>query len=332
MRYQSLLILLVILLTSYNPLHAQTPVVVAENNLKVGLMGEEIFYYGFAAGDKIIFDFEETKGKELKEVEIVEMPATSRYIDYKTKKIAGKVIEVSKTGIYKFRFTNSSIVVRICNFKIQRVPASATTQNFNTSVYTHVINDSTYTTEEETYLDNTDTVITNYQDRVATITPAGTANKTTLNFTFPENIVAWSYYLYTTDEGKNTFTEKNNELTANSKLINYNLMAAIAMNAAVSIKKLSEGPEIDYWIVEGENAELFLSGAQFRMMKKGKAINDYSRMEPRKGNLFFCFTNNTGQPINTTIKLTTIHINEAMKTRQVKRIITTPKSVMYLKN
>ena len=39
--------------------YSQTPVDVAESTLKVGILGEEIFYYGFAEGDKLIFNFEE---------------------------------------------------------------------------------------------------------------------------------------------------------------------------------------------------------------------------------------------------------------------------------
>ena len=65
---------------------AQTPVDVAESTLKVGALSEEVFYYGFAAGDQLIFNFEEVKGKELKELEIVELPGTSKFMDYKTKK------------------------------------------------------------------------------------------------------------------------------------------------------------------------------------------------------------------------------------------------------
>ncbi len=50
-------------------LYGQTPVDVAESTLKVGIMGEEVFYFGFAEGDQIIFNFEEANGKELKELE-----------------------------------------------------------------------------------------------------------------------------------------------------------------------------------------------------------------------------------------------------------------------
>ena len=41
-------------------LYGQKPVIVVESTLKVAPFKEEVFYYGFAAGDKLIFNFEET--------------------------------------------------------------------------------------------------------------------------------------------------------------------------------------------------------------------------------------------------------------------------------
>jgi hypothetical protein len=41
------------------PSYAQTPIDVAENTLKISPSSEEVFYYGFAEGDQLIFDFEE---------------------------------------------------------------------------------------------------------------------------------------------------------------------------------------------------------------------------------------------------------------------------------
>ena len=321
-------------------LYGQTPVDVAESTLKVGILGEEIFYFGFAEGDKIIFNFEEVNGKELKELEIIEMPSTSKSLDYKTSKIVNKIIKVPRTAIYRFRFTSSAISVRLCKYKIQRIPASPATQNFNSAVFNDMVNDTTYTTVEEEYLAKTDTVFTNYQDRIVKVNPASNpaGNKSTFNFILPENTVGWSYYLYVNQAGQQVYDEANKQIIATSgtaiaKFPTYNILAAIAMNKPVSINKLQAGETINYWIMEGENADLFSSGAQFRYIKKGKAVNDYSRMEPRKGSLYFCFSNdNTTQPASVTVKITLVQVNEVLQTRQVKRMQVAPKSKMYLKN
>ncbi len=321
-------------------LHAQTPVDVIETTLKVGMMGEEFFYLGFAEGDKMIFSFEEANGKEMKEVEIVGLESNFKFNEYKTSKISNKTIEVLKTGIYKFRFINGGIGVKMCKYKIQRIPASAATQNFNCTVYTHTVNDTTYINEDEDVLAKTDTVITNFMDRTlrvnAIIAPAG--NKANFNFVLPENTIAWSYYISTDNAGQQAFDDANKELVSVSampvkKFPLYNIMSAVALNREAVIKKLDTGEDISYWIMDGDNSTLFSAGLQFRYIKKGKAINDYSKMEPRKGNLFFCFSNdNATEPVTVTVKITAIQANEKMETTQAKRLIITPKSKMYLKN
>jgi hypothetical protein len=321
-------------------LYGQTPVDVAESTLKVGIMGEEIFYFGFAEGDQLIFNFEETNGKELKELEITETPSTSVFLDYKTKKITNKIINIPRTGIYKFRFTNSSIGVRICKYKIQRIPASRATENFNPIVYWHMVDDTTYTTVEEQYLSKTDTVIVNFQDRVVKVNPisAGTGNKATSNFLLPENTIAWSFYLYTDKAGQQAYEEANKTILSSSaasisKFPMYNVLAAVAIGRPATITKLQTGEDIDYWIMEGDNVNLFTAGSQFRYIKKGKAVNDYARMEHRKGNLYFCFSNdNATAPVTVTVKITVVQVNEMLDTRPAKRMIITQKNKMYLKN
>ena len=320
--------------------YTQTPVDVAESTLKVGILGEEIFYFGFAEGDKLIFNFEEVNGKELKELEIVEMPATSKSLDFKTSKIVNKIIKISRTGIYRFRFTNSAISVRLCKYKIQRIPASPATQNFNPTVFNDMVNDTTYTTENEEYLAKTDTVITNYQDRIVKVNPTSNpaGNKATFNFVLPENVIGWSYYLYVNQAGQQAYEEANKQIIAISKSAiakfpTYTILAALAINKPVLINRLQVGENINYWIMEGENSDLFTSGAQFKYIRKGKVVNDYSRMDPRKGSLYFCFSNdNTTQQASVTVKITVVQVNEVLQTRQVKRMQVTPKSKMYLKN
>src|SRR4051812_36276238 len=178
-----------LLLTISGTLFCQQPIDVYESTMKVGALGEESYVCGLCEGDQCIFNFEEVNGKELKELEIIEMPSASKFMDYKTKKITNKTIAITKTGVYKFRFANSAIGGRICKVKIQRIPANDKTKNFNTSVYYKTVYDTTYTTEEERYLIKTDTLISNITDQVAKVHSGGNmnGNKTTFNFLLPDN-------------------------------------------------------------------------------------------------------------------------------------------------
>ena len=320
--------------------NGQKPVDVAESSIKVGIKAEEEIYFGFAEGDKLIFSFEETNDKEMKEVEIVEMPSTSKFLEFKTSKIENKTINVARTGIYKFRFANSALLPRVCKYKIQRIPAGAATQNFNTTVYFDEYNDTTYTNEVETYIDRSDTVISNFQDRIIKVNPltAPGSSKVTFNFTLPENTVSWSYYVSADKGGQQIYQEAAKTLNTNSssvieKFPKYGPLAAVALNAPSYLSKIDSGQHINYWIVEDENAELFKNGEQFRFVKKGRGENDFSRMEPGGRAYFFCLHNDYKDvPVTVTVKITAVLINEKFTSEPVRRMHVTLKKGMHLKN
>ena len=320
--------------------YGQKPIDVAESSIKVGIKGEEMIYFGFAEGDQLIFSFEEASGKEMKEVEIVETPYSSKFMEYKTSKIDNKVIKIAKTGIYKFRFANSALLPRVCKYKIQRIPASPATQNFNTTVYFDEYNDTTYTNEVETFIDRSDTVISNFQDRTIKVNPltAPGSSKVTFNFVLPENTVAWSYYVCTDKSGQQVYQEAAKTLSINSsrameKFPKYSPLAAVALGAPSYLTKLDTGQQINFWIVENENAELFKSGEQFRFVKKGKGVNEFSRMEPGDRAYDFCLHNDSKEkPVTVLIKITAILINEKFTSEPVRRMHVTLKKGMHLKN
>ncbi|MFL5754404.1 MAG: hypothetical protein ACJ76F_13415 [Bacteroidia bacterium] len=333
-------IILVLIVLSYQSF-AQTAIDVAENTLKVGGLKEEVFYYGFAEGDQIIFSFEEVDKKEMKEVEIIELPSSSKFMDYKTKKIENKTLNISHTGIYQFRFANSAIMGRICKFKIQRIPAGESTKNFNCSVYWRTVYDTTYTTEQEKYLIKADTLITNITDQVAKVhsTMNANGNKTTFNFLLPENTVAWSYYVGVDQAGQEAYEQATKLLAKNAgplvrKIPGYGPLANLALGGASYISQLQTGEDIDFYIVDGNNVNNFTSGLAFRYYKNGKVINDHSRMAaPLKGMYYMCLSNdNAVQGVEVAVKITAVSVNEQWGTRPITKMHTKGREEAYLKN
>ena len=320
--------------------YGQQAIDVAESVVKVGIKGEETIYYGFAQGDQLIFSFEEANGKDMKEVEIIEMPANSRFMDIKTSKIENKTISIPRTAIYKFRFANSALLPRACKYKIQRIPASAATQNFNTTVYFDNYNDTSYTTEVEAYIDRTDTIINNFQDRTVKVNPASApgSSKTTFNLTLPENTVAWSYYIMADKAGQQVYLDASKSINENAnyaieKFPKFGPLAAVAIEAPSYLTRLDTGLHINYWIVENDNAELFQNGQQFRFLKKGKGVNDFAKMEPGDRAFHFCLHNDYKDvPVTVTVKVTAILINEKLSSRSVKKMHITTRNGMHLKN
>lgn len=335
-----LIILTFGLLTSR--LFGQSTIDVAETTLKInGLGGEEIFYYGFAEGDQLIFNFQEINGKELKELEIIELPSSSKFMDYKTKKIENKIINITRTGIYKFRFTNSAVSGRICKLKIQRIPASNETKNFNTSVYWKTVYDTTYTTELEKYFISADTTILSLTDQVAKVHSQTNANggKTTFNFNLPTNTVSWSYYIGVEQAGQQAYASAAKQLASKasplvSQIPGYGPLAALALGSASYLTALQSGEDIDFYIVEGNNVNLFLAGQQFYYVKKGKVINDYARMlTPLSGTYHVCLSNdNAITGVSVAVKITAIVVEELWGKRPLQRMHISSQQIAYLKN
>lgn len=322
---------------------AQTSIIIAESTLKVSALSEEVFYYGFAEGDKLMFSFQEVNGNKLKEIEITEMPSSSRFMDYKTKKIEDKVIEIPRTSIYKFRFHNSALFGRICKFLIRRMPASPATQNFNTNVYWHTVNDTIRVPVQENYLEKSDTVAITVVDQIAKVSSSnalnGNPNKSLVDFQLPENTIAWSYYIGVGAEGKVAFERAkdnfiNTAATTLSSFSGYGALAALALHGVNTISKVHGSDNVKYWFIsDWENVQLFWANNRFNRYKQGDVINDAAQMKsPLAGKVYLGLLNdNVMEPIEVVVKVTAVQVNQKWGVRIRDQITVTPRQEAYLK-
>ena len=322
-------------------LSGQAPIDIADNMLKVPPSGEKIFYYSFSEGDQLIFNFEEVSGKELKEIEIAAVRSSSLFRDYKTRKIENKILHISETGIYKFRFTNSNLVSgRLCKFKIQRVLASTATRKLNPPAIKRFLYDTTYYYVQEKFLIGADTVTTEILNQTVKVLSnlKATGNKTTSSFTLPGNTIAWSYYIGVDQAGQRAYENAARQLTSQSspiltKLVGATPLTALALGFTSYLSQIQNGEKINYYLEKGENSNLSAAGKPSGSYKKGKVINDFAKMEPIPGNLSFCFFNdNAATPATVILKVTAIQVKGVWETRQVKKMNITPKQEKYLKN
>lgn len=325
-------------------LQAQNPIDVSESTLKIAGLGEEVFYYGFAEGDQLLFNFEEVDGKELKEVEIIELPSSSKFMDYKTKKVENKKINIERTGIYKFRFSNSALLGRICKFKIQRIPVNESLKNFNTSVYWKTIPDTTYTPEEERYLIRSDTLVSVITNEITKISSrnalSGNPNKTIVQFILPEGTIAWSYYLGVGAYGQSAFSNAesnflNGAAQQASKIPGYGPMAALALYGIGFISQVQGDDHVKYsFIRDYDNAQLFQAGSQYYQFKEGDAITEASQMKsPLRGQLYLGLMNtNMVEPIDVTVKITAVLVKHQWGVRNIKKMSISSHKEAFLKN
>jgi hypothetical protein len=96
-------------------------------------------------------------------------------------------------------------------------------------VYFDEYNDTTYTNEVETFIDRSDTVINNFQDRTIKVNPltAPGSSKVTFNFVLPENTVSWSYYVCADKGGQQVYQEASKSLAASSPSVMKNFLSMV---------------------------------------------------------------------------------------------------------
>ncbi|MEJ8841508.1 hypothetical protein WG954_03880 [Lacibacter sp. H375] len=334
---------LLFLLTSLN-LFAQSPVEVADNTIKIGAFGEQILYYGFAEGDQLVFNFQEMNGKELKEVEIIEMPGSSKFMDYKSKKIQNKTITINHTGIYKFRFSNSAIGGRVCKINIQRIPGSQETAKFNSSVYWKTVYDTIITPKEELYIASSDTSIETITDQIAKVSSTsalnGNTNKTVVDFTLPQGTVSWSYYIGVGIEGQEAYQKGQSEFIKTaaykaSSVPGYGIMGALALFGFNAFQKAQGGDNVKYrFISNWENVLAFMKDQTYYQYKQGDVINDASKMTaPLVGKVYLgLYNDNVMDAIQVNIKVNAVVVKNQIAKRIVDDMKINQSQVAYLKN
>jgi hypothetical protein len=265
-------------------------------------------------------------------------------MDYKTKRIANKIMPISRTGIYKFRFANSAISGRICKFKIQRIPVGETTRQFNSNVYWRIEYDTTYTTVPEKFLVKNDTIAINVINQTTKVSSQmalnGNPNRTIVDFDLPPNTISWSFYLGVGQEGVRAFEEAKNKFLTNTanyatKFSGYGLMAAVALQGINMFTNSTAGDNVKYWfITDWTNVLAFNANQSFMQYKQGDVITEMSQMKnPLLGKVYVGLLNdNIKDAIEVNIKVTAIQVNQIWDTRLVRRINFNSRNVAYLMN
>ncbi len=349
------------LITSYSQI---TPIEVTDLTLKVGSLSTEELYYGFAEGDQIVFDFEEVRGKKVKEIEITELPSNSKFMDYNSKKIENKVIHVRKKGVYCFRIKNSAMGKRICKIKIQRVQKSEDLADFNTNWKWKTLYDTSYVPYVQDSLIGYDTL--HYKETVKELVKTTQreelimdktqrvhsqtneyGNKTYVYFSLPVNqtstyksskVTAWAFWIGV-DESSNEAWRKNAEaikhLTTGLADIYLTPLGALAMGTITELAIPTIGEDVMYWLTDQQNKDLFMGNYQFNLWDQGKGIAGYKVFkEPYicQGTYYVLLQNdNIMQGIDANVKITAIIETKIYEDKVYNRKKITPQHVQLNK-
>lgn len=354
-------LLLTIFALSTLVLFAVDTIPVVETSLKT--KGEEVMYYGFAKGDKIVIDFT----GYLAEIEVTFLPNTKVYSDKNISEISKKTIYVQKECVCQFKFvTNSSYRKdghknRVDNQKliIQRIPKDESTIDFNTGWEWATINDTTYTYYTEDSLVGYDTL--KYQERVKEITGKTKEeitlfdNVTTVKsygiivhdnprerifISLPRNetseymtkkVIAWAYWVGVGANATSALSNSNLKNAVTSAVGIVSPIGALAAGAIMELGTPKSGDNVKYAILDPRNADLFMNGQPYRYMQSGNGPGGYGRFTDEnmcQGNWYICLYNdNEHNRINVTVKVSAIVETTAYKYVLYDRKRVTPKYV-----
>ncbi len=319
----------------------QKPIDVYESTVKIEENETQEYMCGLAEGDQLVFSFDAVKGGKPDKIEILEYPGSLKFSEYKTSKIDRKTITISNTGIYLFRFSNSTGGSKVCKYKVERIPANEQMARFNTTVYWKTVNDTSFYDAGLQTVTSLDTVVSNIADRVQNVHSSYNmkGNRVSFNFVLPPKTTAFSYYIGVNQAGSKAFMDATGSLLRSaspfvSKIPGYGPLAALALNGTSFLTTMVGGESVQYWITDAANAGLFNAGKPFKYIKQGNVVNDFSRITPPlKGEYFVCLQNdNKVQSIDVTVKITAVSLCERKISRPIRKFTVESRSVPYLKN
>ena len=335
------------------------PIDVAELTIKVGGMKTKELFYGFAKEDQIVFNFEDVKGKPMKEIEIIELPSNSKFMDYKSNSIIDKKIKVNKKSVYKFIFKNSAMSGRICKVKIQRIPKTEELSSFNTDWKWKTLYDTTYVPFTEDSLVGYDTL--NYKEKVKELVKTEkvddmildknqrvhsyfneNSSYTYLRVDLPkdkkepyrtERIITWAYWIGVGEESSKAYAEnvKSVGKIATGLASTFGTpLAGIAVGTVTQLMTPKSGEDVQYaFIADFQNVQAFLSKQAYYQFDQGKGIAAYGKNTDRLQGTFFIGLHNDNQTtgIDANVKIVVIKEVKTYADKEDDRQKITPRYV-----
>jgi len=315
------------------------PILVSESTVTIDFGQTKNLFFSFAEGDEVIFDFQLVKGKNLKEIQIVELPNNGVFSEFKAQNIVGKRITVRNKGLYKFKFRNSSLGRRVCKIKISRIPASESTANFNTNWKWKTIRDTIYTPyaldsitgykkikykekiKELVNIENVEDLLFNKNQRVHSESNLNNKNSTWLRVDLPNNfksdlkeekVIAWAYWIGVGEEAQQAYKENIKtvgKLAQGITTMYGTPIAGLAVGAITDLMIPTIGEDVKYWFMPNHvNVQKFMSGQQFSIFDKGKGIAAYGKNTNRTQGTFYIglLNDNFKQGIDVDVKVVAI--------------------------
>lgn len=285
-RIGSRFLLTVVLALSAFVCYSQELIEVTDQSIKLSPQSEEILYFGFAAGDQIVFSCSAENNRDIRGVEIIEYPNNSKFSKAQLKgSIENKIILVQDDAVYIFKFKNTAPSSRTYNIHIQRIPASEATKNFNTTVTWETRQKQTETTYTKDVIVGYDTVyvpkstwepisteleeepIMNKTERLHSVRHKENSRsipfsipKSTLSLGESKELVGWAYWIGVGSESEEAWKKNvgimKNVASGVATIVGAGPLAGLAIGAISDFAIPTKGDDVAYKITNANNRDI----------------------------------------------------------------------------
>jgi hypothetical protein len=315
----------------------QGTVNVTDQTLKIAGGSVESLFFGFAAGDEIIFSFEESNGKPLRVIEIIELPESKKFSEFKAVSIVEKRIKVYQKGVFEFRFDNEALTGRVCKIKIDRVPSSSDLISFNTDWKWETVYDTIFTPYKQDSLvgydtlhyketlreliktEQTENLVMDRTEKVHSYMNSN-GNHAYVKVDFPqirheefykEKITAWAYWIGVGEESNTAYAQNVKAYGgAASKVVGmFNPLAGVALGVVTHLITPTSGEDVTYRFFDSyDKLQVFLSGQTCYPFVSGTGIAAYGQNNKLlKGPIYIgLYNDNNVMAIDVNIKIVVI--------------------------
>ena len=263
-------------------LAGQDTVVVVEKSIRIASLTPVAEYYGFAKGDKVIFNFWVEKGKELKDITVTEWPNSIKFAEHTVEKIENKTIDIPRNSIFRIEYNNSNILPRVVNVRILRVPADKSTRTFNTNVKWIDRTDTTFRAEQTGYQMKSDTSYVEVLNTTAKVNSKSSSDNThrkLVDFILPAGTIRWAYWIGVGEKGKEAYEADKKKFAESDAAKSTNgPLAGVVMGTAL-MTQIKVGENLRYYFIsKQEETQKFMNGASFGQFRQGDMVVDYGLM------------------------------------------------------
>lgn len=315
-----------------------------DGEVKVGGLGVNDLYFGFAEGDKLIINVKEFNGRQISDVLIFHYPSDTIFKEKLVKEISNKEVSITKTGVYWFKFSNAFGEGRIYKVKIEREFTNKKMASFNSKVQWKAGFDTVWHDYPTRVVVKSDTILNTLLDEEIVIQAHSDTiknrNKETLSFNLPNLSRGWAYYFGAGDNCKKSFMQLKNEYEnspefKSSKIIEDGIMAKVILRNKNILNSIQCDQKVNYWLTDSKNdANNFLEGKYFTYFRDSIICSESKKMSyPSNGQISIAFLNESNKSsLAVYVNVAAITINEQYETRQVHKFRLVNAQKPYLTN